>query len=581
MARASSKAVSDDHLEELESIGKKLQKRKVTPAKKPSKSVKKKVSEQQLQEAYIKYLAKSKGHKSITEVVETLGSSRGVVSRAFLRFKKDSKLHVIEAITVKEERVIEEPEPITETPTLDPKRERIMYLTPGELDNTRYQPRTGANFTPDLKADILRSGGNVQPVILQDRGDNQKPATVDGHRRVRAIDAINMDRKPADLMMVQCIVLPMSDQEAALKALRANTLHEPLTQTDRDAWAYKLVSTFRMSRAQVMKELGLSETALSNIIRAHEKTIKPIREMLETRQISLGSAKIIAGLHDDDQKKIHRSLKKSTGLSVHQVEDKAKEFRNRREARNMLQKFFEGLGSKEYKMKDDYTLFNKVFGGWRHKGYLPRKADVEAAAKAAGVSIIRPEVSEKLKELQDEAKAKGEVPPTKVNICNGCQSYFTEKKLCIQPGKKPPAEKCELYLNGRVSYYKYSVCPICEGPTLFEMKGVSYGRFDHSEDYKAFGLKGRSHSTIPHGKCMISQLVKTKRLSGPCSECQNGKCTVVRALKRRQGLKVKVVDCDSEFMEHVDIEKVNQWAIETYVKEANASHARAKKGGKA
>jgi len=454
--------------------------------------------------------------------------------------------------------------------SLDPKRERVVELSPGQVDNTRYQPRTGAPFTSALKADIERSNGNIQPVLLQDRG-HEKPATVDGHRRVRAISAINQDRTPKTMMMTKCVILPMSDRTAALSAIRANSNVEPITDDDRDAWAYKLVFEFKMPRKEVMEELGISESHMSNIMRAHEKTIEPIRELLEKRRITVHHAKAVASLRKEDQKKVYDAIRTKPYVTVSEVESRAKHLRERREAIRICTEYFKGLNVEEFEIKDEFAFHKAVWGDWRHGDYLPRDYDVKKAAQAAGVTLIHPTAEASHKAVQGiTTKLTTPQEPEVISVCFSCRAYNQPDKVCIHPNRKAESGKteCDLRSPGKPQSYHVCRCPFCDGLTLHESDDVHYVEAGN-KSWDEYLFDDLDTTYWAHMQCVIDAIIKSRQLtdSGPCLKCQQSDCELLNALNGRDGLEVTVIKCDDKFEERVDLEELNKWAYSEYAKE--------------
>lgn len=590
MAKASSKAVSDDQLEELESIGKGLQKRTPTPAKKSSKPDKKKVSKDTLREAYLKYLKNEPGYESQSKVQKTTGASKGTVYRAFKEFSEDPTIKTIDAITTKGET------PTIEARTLeehgfDPKRYRVKFYLPADLDNSAYQPRIDAEVPEDLVADIRVYGGNHTPVLVQENVAG-KDKVVAGHLRVAAITMIN-EKKPLEKKLeVFCVIIAEDDTQAAVRALMDNLLHKPLRNRERDRWIAKLVEDFGVSQKEIAKRFKdkLSSEAISNIVRSFRDASPGVRELLDEGTFQVGHAKSVVSLDEVDQERIARAVQKKVeqaekkGIlyapSVVEVDKKARDKREMRECREIITKHFK-TGPKVIDFEGGMSSFvhqtiANLFPGWKHGRWTPRAHDVQAGLKESGVTLnlIEPTAEENHKKMQEVAdRACADKPIPEPSACIKCLGHAASAKGCSlilgQEKMKEPRMECDeqLLKKDRVWINPQYVhrCPFCNGLTLFQMPGVSYHRVGPEDQWDTFSFQDLGQDYMAHGQCIIDELIKLKQLLGvECKDCQNMECRVLEILDELYGRRLKVLECGGEKVARVDIKKVNKWADEQY-----------------
>ncbi len=541
MARTSSE--EKDALQEMEDIGENLQSKKQT-------------SEAELREAYQKYLDKEKGYTSQAKVVKTIGSSMGVVSRAFLRFKAEGESfhvegskedEVIEATTVEEDH----PHPMygcdcelcvkaRSGESVEDKEEESFYIEDGDLgelekqslqelenestysvgiqllkftdlDNERYQPRAAIAAGDDLLNDIMLRRGNIYPVLVQ----RSRMAVVDGHRRWDAIRRLNEDDYE---ILIKCDVQDMTDQEAALLAYQANVLSSPLSEGERDKWIHRLMSEFNISIRNLQLKTGLAENTLRNIQRAFEKTTDAVKERLESGMISTGVAKAIASLPPAHQTRI---VKKAVTkqLSVRDVEDEARTIRGREAAREKLVKFFEEkeLASRIIELKRDRQSFgdpkrdwaNKIitecFGSTWHRenDHMVDYADVVAATKKTNITIT--------------------ILEPKLVLCELC--FFNTRNKCAAPVGEvkgyPKRTECDMYVpTDDRQRWTPRTCSICG-----ELNVGFNEELTHDGDHRV---------------CRVKKICGPETLTGLCESCGNP-CGIIANILDFQGKKIRRV----------------------------------------
>jgi len=490
-----SKGKRGSKIEDAESIGKTLQERKSSG---PTEADYKRMYDQV-----------QAGHLTQRQAAVELGTSKGDIWRHFQELEKSEtgsgakgKAPKAESpsLDVQSPPQVQEHASLVKSPTLPKIEIGIQYLPIERLDNTRYQPRAIIKAPADLILDMKIRGGNIYPVLVQ----ASTGAVMDGHRRVDAIMRINAEHPKKPLLLVKCDVQDLTDQEAALLAYQANILSSPLSEGERDKWIYSLMGVYNLSTKQICDETGLSESTLSNIRRAFEKTTDAVKERLESGKISTGVAIALASLEPAQQTRLAKKTE-SKQLSVQAVKDEASEIRGRTEARKKIHQHLYDMkprlvGTIEMEDREKWRekVLKDTFGtpySHHESGHLVTLGDVAAAEKMLGITVTEKKVA--------------------IALCKTC--VFEQDKKC-EFGHKMPRSACEHHLLSQFpnSSYKPPVkCPICGGWT---MDAVLKGEKVEIDRYT-------------HEACILARIIEKGGLSGVCTECSHA-CRTARSVIR-------------------------------------------------
>lgn len=434
----------------------------------------------------------------------------------------------------------------------------IVFLSTKVVDNTQHQPRSiDPEFAvPKSFVDNIRStSGNMQAILAQkvEGMGRIQAVTIDGHRRVKAIQEINAGLAEGEKeILVKVELIECSDAEAAIYAFKANLDAERLDESDRDTWIYAMLTEYAMTTEQVIEATGLNKTTISNIRRIFEKTVPGVREAIEKGDLSTGHAKAIASLPDKEQKKALTKVTKK-GLTVRETEGLAKSERGRlaciKVARDYivihLVKKQEPPIVREVADPKAYVsaLFQKIFPSAhttsRELGFWPRDVEVRVALRETGIKLVKKETKAKEKEVE------------KVSLCSTCVSHCLMNNSCIWsgvlPGMNPPKyDTCDKYLAGPpVGDRTYSKCPFCQEP-IFKEGAITWHTLDGTTDIGPNLLVDASSAKIEvrhraHIECLIDYLIETRKVTGVCKGCSNDDCELMSALKQIDPAKFEAV----------------------------------------
>lgn len=193
--------------------------------------------------------------------------------------------------------------------------EVIDEISLSEIKPNPFQPRRifDENKIDEL-AQSIKEHGVFQPIIV--KKVKQGYIIVSGERRYRAAQKVGLNSIPS-------IVRQYEENKVAEIALAENLQRENLTPIE-EAEAYKVVmGSLKLTQAELAAKIGKSRSHVTNMLGLLNLP-NEVQQMLLTNQISMGHARALSKL-EDNQKiiKIARSIIDKQ-LSVRQVEEMTK-----------------------------------------------------------------------------------------------------------------------------------------------------------------------------------------------------------------------------------------------------------------
>ncbi len=196
---------------------------------------------------------------------------------------------------------------ITETP-----KEQIIKISLDDLRSNPYQPRQvfDQNALDELAASI-KEHGVFQPIIVKKSIKGYE--IIAGERRVKA-------SKIAGLKEIPAIVREFSDNEMMEIALLENLQRENLNSIE-EAMAYKqLLINLKLTQEQLAERLGKSRSHITNMIGLLNLP-KQTQDLISSKKITMGHARVLSKLEDEEKINSLASQIILDGLSVRQLED--------------------------------------------------------------------------------------------------------------------------------------------------------------------------------------------------------------------------------------------------------------------
>lgn len=188
-----------------------------------------------------------------------------------------------------------------------------------DIEPNREQPRK--NFDKEALqelADSIKQFGIIQPIVVQKKDDYYE--IIAGERRWRAA-------KLAKLKEVPVIIKEYSDREVMEIALIENIQRKDLNPIE-EALAYKsLIDEYSLKQEELANRVSKSRTAIANSMRLLKLT-DSVQNMLINDEISMGHARALLTLEQEDLQIEASKTIVSKGLSVRDTEKLVKSILN-------------------------------------------------------------------------------------------------------------------------------------------------------------------------------------------------------------------------------------------------------------
>jgi len=185
------------------------------------------------------------------------------------------------------------------------------------MQASAFQPRRQIHQQPleELAASI-KANGVIQAIVVRPLPAGSGAARyeiVAGERRWQAA-------KLAGLTDIPVIVRQISDKEAVAVALIENIQREELTSAEEARALKRLIEDFSLTHQEVAESVGRSRAAVSNLIRLLDLPASVV-DLIDSKAISMGHARALLGLEDDDGRVRLAQLVAERGLSVRDTEN--------------------------------------------------------------------------------------------------------------------------------------------------------------------------------------------------------------------------------------------------------------------
>jgi ParB family chromosome partitioning protein len=192
----------------------------------------------------------------------------------------------------------------------------ILDLDVSRIRVNPYQPRKV--FDEGQLAELIESikeHGVIQPIIVRQSLNGYE--IVAGERRWRASKANNLTTIPA-------IVKSFTDQQVMEISLIENLQREDLNPIE-IAYAYnKIVQTFDLTQEELAKRIGVSRPNVANHLRLL-KLPAAIIDKVASRELSMGHARALITLEDEEKQLRIAKEVVAQGLSVRELEELLKD----------------------------------------------------------------------------------------------------------------------------------------------------------------------------------------------------------------------------------------------------------------
>jgi len=197
-------------------------------------------------------------------------------------------------------------------PVSMPELPEVQHLRIDAIVPNRYQPRQ--SFSPQELAELtasLKQNGLLQPILVRRKGDGIYEI-ISGERRWRAA-------KEAGLETIQAVIRNCGDEESVVLALIENIQRADLNPMEMAKAYHRMMNEFGLTQDTIAQRVDCERSSVANIVRLINLPSE-IQQLIETNQISMGHAKVILGLHEQNEQLRVAKLVISNVLSVRETE---------------------------------------------------------------------------------------------------------------------------------------------------------------------------------------------------------------------------------------------------------------------
>ena len=190
--------------------------------------------------------------------------------------------------------------------------EIVSELSISDLRSNPYQPRKHFDTEKlDELALSIKEHGVLQPIIV--KRDIKGYIIIAGERRFRASQLANVQTIPA-------IIREYSDELMMQHALIENLQREDLNPIE-EAKSYRLImKKMKLTQEKFAEKIGKSRAYVANMMRLLNLP-EFVTDSIETAEISIGHAKILAGIKDEELILKLAVMVKEKQLSVRELEE--------------------------------------------------------------------------------------------------------------------------------------------------------------------------------------------------------------------------------------------------------------------
>jgi ParB family chromosome partitioning protein len=192
-----------------------------------------------------------------------------------------------------------------------PSAGAVANLAVDVIDPNPVQPRT--TFNAERLAGLaqsLKTSGMLQPLLVRSHG--QRYQLVAGERRWRAARLAGLKEVPA-------LIQDISDDRLLETTLVENIQREDLNLIETAQAFERLSREFGLTHEEIARRTGKDRATITNLLRLL-KLPRDVQQLLAEHRLSMGHAKAILGLPDDQLQRRVAEKVASQGLSVRQVE---------------------------------------------------------------------------------------------------------------------------------------------------------------------------------------------------------------------------------------------------------------------
>jgi len=184
------------------------------------------------------------------------------------------------------------------------------------IETNPFQPRTEfEEVTLNELAQSIKEHGIIQPITVRKLGYD-KYQIISGERRFRAAQLAGLTEIPAFIRVA-------NDQQMLEMALIENIQREDLNPIDIALSYQRLMDECKLTQEEVSKRVGKQRSTVANYLRLL-KLPAPIQKALKENAITMGHARALINIENEDKQLALFALILEQDLSVREVEELAK-----------------------------------------------------------------------------------------------------------------------------------------------------------------------------------------------------------------------------------------------------------------
>ncbi|MDH4466741.1 MAG: ParB/RepB/Spo0J family partition protein [Bacteriovoracaceae bacterium] len=193
------------------------------------------------------------------------------------------------------------PPPVTTAPTTERKifqsesqeNAGVLMVPLEKIVINPHQPRKVFK-EEDLKdlSESIRENGIIQPITVSHISEENKFELIAGERRFRAA-------KMAGLEVVPVIVKRVTKRDKLVMAIIENVQRSNLNCVEESLAYFQLMEEFKLTQEEVAKKIGKERSVVANFLRIL-KLPREVIIFLQKEQLSLGHAKVLGSIKDDE-----------------------------------------------------------------------------------------------------------------------------------------------------------------------------------------------------------------------------------------------------------------------------------------
>lgn len=192
----------------------------------------------------------------------------------------------------------------------------VSIIKISSIEVNPFQPRTNFEETALQElSDSIKQHGIIQPLTVRKLGYDRYQL-ISGERRFRASQKAGLTEVPA--------YIRVADDQAMLEmALVENIQREDLDPIEVSLSYKRLIDECNLTQEQLSEKVGKQRSTVTNFLRLL-KLPAPIQKALRDREITMGHAKALINIENEDRQLAIFALTLEQELSVRQIEDIAR-----------------------------------------------------------------------------------------------------------------------------------------------------------------------------------------------------------------------------------------------------------------